>query len=125
MKKLFIKNELKFLKKDVEKYEKQNNRNYVRVSENEKKKLQKNAQKANLKLSSYLRKVGLKKKIYEIQDEELRKIYAGIVELKNEFPYMSNEEIKEKIAKMQSDFLDIYNHKKDGDDNGNNENMGN
>ena len=27
----------------------------VRVSENEKKKLQKNAQKANLKLSSYLR----------------------------------------------------------------------
>ena len=97
----------------------------VRVSENEKKKLQKNAQKANLKLSSYLRKVGLQQKIYEIPDEELRKIYAGIVELKNEFPYMSNEEIKEKIAKMQSDFLDIYNHKKDGDDNGNNENMGN
>ena len=64
-------------------------------------------------------------RIYEIPDEELRKIYAGIVELKNEFPYMSNEEIKEKIAKMQSDFLDIYNHKKDGDDNGNNENMGN
>ena len=97
----------------------------VRVSENEKKKLQKNAQKANLKLSSYLRKVGLQQKIYEIPDEELHKIYAGIVELKNEFPYMSNEEIKEKIAKMQSDFLDIYNYKKDGDDNGNNENMGN
>ena len=97
----------------------------VRVSENEKKKLQKNAQKANLKLSSYLRKVGLQRKIYEIPDEELRKIYAGIVELKNEFPYMSNEEIKEKIAKMQSDFLDIYNYKKDGDNNGNNENMGN
>ena len=46
----------------------------VRVSENEKKKLQKNAQKANLKLSSYLRKVGLQQKIYEIPDEELRKI---------------------------------------------------
>ena len=97
----------------------------VRVSENEKKKLQKNAQKANLKLSSYLRKVGLQQKIYEITDEELRKIYAGIDELKNELPYMNNEEIKEKIAKMQSDFLDIYNYKKDGDDNGNNENMGN
>ena len=97
----------------------------VRVSENEKKKLQKNAKKSNLKLSSDLRKVGLQQKIYEIPDEELRKIYAGIVELKNEFPYMSNEEIKEKIAKMQSDFLDIYNYKKDGDDNGNNENMGN
>ena len=125
MKKLFKKNELKFLKKDVENMRNRTIGINVRVSENEKKKLQKNAKKANLKLSSYLRKVGLQQKIYEIPDEELRKIYAGIVELKNEFPYMSNEEIKGKIAKMQSDFLDIYNHKKDGDDNGNNENMGN
>lgn len=97
----------------------------VRVSENEKKKLQKNAKKSNLKLSSYLRKVGLQQKIYSIPDEELRKIYAGIVGLKNEFQYMSDEEIKERIEKIQSDFLDIYNYKKDGDDNGNNENMGN
>ena len=97
----------------------------VRVSENEKKKLQKNAQKANLKLSSYLRKVGLQQKNYEIPDEELRKIYAEIVELKNGFAYMSNEKIKEKIAKMQSDFLDVYNNKEDGDADGNNENMGN
>lgn len=125
MKRIFIKNELKFLKKDVENMRNRTIGINVRVSENEKKKLQKNAQKAKLKLSSYLRKVGLQQKIYAIPDEELRKIYAGIVELKNEFPYMSNEEIKEKIAKMQSDFLDIYNHKKDGEDNGNNENMGN
>ena len=83
----------------------------VRVSENEKKKLQKNAQKANLKLSSYLRKVGLQQKIYEIPDEELRKIYAGIVELKNEFPYMSNEEkvdvAKRKICEFKKMFFGI------------------
>ena len=96
----------------------------VRVSENEKKKLQRNAKKSNLNLSSYLRKAGLQKKIYAIPDEELRKIYTGIVELKNEFPYMSDEEIKDKITKMQSDFLDIYNCKKDGDDNGDDKNMG-
>lgn len=84
----------------------------VRVTENEKKKLQRNAKKCNLNLSSYLRKAGLQKEIYSMPDEELRKIYAGIVELKNEFLYMSNEEIKEKITKMQSDFLDIYNYKK-------------
>lgn len=65
-----------------------------------------------MNLSSYLRKSGLQKEIYSIQDEELRKVYNGIVELKNEFPYMSDEEIKDKIAKMQSDFLDIYNYKK-------------
>ena len=97
----------------------------VRVSENEKKKLQRNAKKSNLNLSSYLRKSGLQKEICSIPDEEFRKVYNGIVELKNEFPYMSNEEIKEKIAKVQSDFLDIYNYKNGDDDNGNNENMGN
>ena len=84
----------------------------VRVNENEKKKLQRNAKKSNLNLSSYLRKAGLQKEIYSIPVEELRKIYTGIVELKNEFPYMSDEEIKEKITTMQSDFLDIYNYKK-------------
>ena len=84
----------------------------VRVSENEKKKLQRNAKKSNLNLSSYLRKSGLQKEIYSIPDEELRKVYNGIVELKNEIPYMSDEEIREKITKMQSNFLDIYNYKK-------------
>ena len=84
----------------------------VRVSENEKKKLQRNAKKSNLNLSSYLRKSGLQKEICSIPDEELRKAYNGIVELKNEFPYMSDEEIREKITTMQSNFLDIYSYKK-------------
>ena len=97
----------------------------VRVSENEKKKLKRNAKKSGLNLSAYLRKCGLQQEIYAIPDENIYKIYTGIVELKNEFSYLNNEEINEKITKMQSDFLDIYNYKKDGDDNGNNENMGN
>ena len=97
----------------------------VRVSENEKKKLKRNAKKSGLNLSAYLRKCGLQQEIYAIPGENIYKIYTGIVELKNEFPYLNNEEINEKITKMQSDFLDIYNYKKDGDDNGNNENMGN
>lgn len=97
----------------------------VRVSENEKKRLKRNAKKSGLNLSAYLRKSGLQQEIYAIPDENIYKIYTGIVELKNEFTYMNDEEIKEKITKMQNDFLDIYNYKKDGDNNGNNENMGN
>lgn len=97
----------------------------VRVSENEKKKLKRNAKKSGLNLSAYLRKCGLQQEICAIPDENIYKIYTGIVELKNKFPYLNNEEINEKITKMQSDFLDIYNYKKDGDDNGNNKNMGN
>ena len=97
----------------------------VRVSENEKKKLKRNAKKSGLNLSAYLRKCGLQQEIYAIPDENIYKIYTGIVELKNEFPYLNNEEVKEKIEKMQSDFLDVYNNKEDGDEDGNNENMGN
>ena len=55
------------------------------------------------------------------------KVYTGIVELKNELSAKyDEEEIEEKITKIQSDFLDIYNHKDNGDDeNGDNKNMGN
>ena len=99
----------------------------VRVNEKEKKKLQRNAKKSGLTLSAYLRKTGLGQKIYEIPDENFYKVYTGIVELKNEFSAKyDEEEIKEKLTKIQSDFLDIYNHKDSGDDeNGDNKNMGN
>lgn len=98
----------------------------VRVNEKEKKKLQKNAKKSGLTLSAYLRKTGLGQKIYEIPDENFYKVYTGIVELKNEISAKyDEEEIEEKITKIQSDFLDIYNHKDSGDDeNGDNKNMG-
>lgn len=97
----------------------------VRVNEKEKKKLQKNAKKSGLTLSAYLRKTGLEQKIYEIPDENFYKVYTGIIELKNEISTINDEEeIKEKLTKIQSDFLDIYNHKKDGDENGDNKNMG-
>ena len=99
----------------------------VRVNESEKRKLKSNAKKSGLTLSAYLRKTGLGQKIYEIPDENFYKVYTGIVELKNEFSAKyDEEEIEEKITKIQSDFLDIYNHKDNGDDeNGDNKNMGN
>lgn len=97
----------------------------IRVSENEKKKLQRNAKKSKLSLSGYLRKSGLQQKIYEVPDEKIYKIYTGITDLKYQIPYLNNDEIKEKIEKIQSDFLDVYNNKEDGDEDGNNENMGN
>lgn len=99
----------------------------VRVNEKEKKKLQRNAKKSGLTLSVYLRKTGLGQKIYEIPDENFYKVYTGIVELKNEISRINDdEEIKVKITKIQSDFLNIYNHKDNEDDEeGDNKNMGN
>lgn len=76
-------------------------------------------------LKTKLRKSGLQQKIYEVPYEKIYKIYTGITDLKYQFPYLNNEEVREKIEKMQSDFLDVYNNKEDGNEDGNNENMGN
>ena len=53
----------------------------IRTNENEKKKLQKNAQKSGLSLSAYLRKVGLKQEIYSVPDKEFYKIYLDICKI--------------------------------------------
>ena len=92
----------------------------IRVSQNEKKKLQKNAKKSGLSLSSYLRKVGLKEEIYSIPDKDFYKIYVEISNLKNEIFSMTTLKINERLEEIQRDFLNIYNSKKVGGYNGNN-----
>ena len=87
----------------------------VRVNENEKKRLQKNAKRSGLNLSAYLRKKGLKQEVYPIPDKEFYKIYVEISDLKNEFKMMDNEQINERFEQIQNDFLYIYNSKKVGD----------
>lgn len=93
---------------------------HIRVSENEKKKLQKNAKKSGLSLSSYLRKVGLKKEIYPIPDKEFYKIYLDICTLKSNIYRLEKDEIIKNLEQMSKKFLDIYYSKNNGDDeNGN------
>lgn len=99
---------------------------HIRVSENEKKKLQKNAKKSGLSLSSYLRKVGLKKEIYPIPDKEFYKIYIDICTLKTNIYKLEKDKIIENLEQILKEFLDIYYSKSNGDDdNGDNKNMGN
>ena len=92
----------------------------IRVSQNEKKKLQRNAKKSGLSLSSYLRKVGLKEEIYSIPDKDFYKIYVAISNLKTEIFDINIYEINSKLEQIKKDFLSIYNSKKDGDEDGNN-----
>lgn len=94
----------------------------IRLTENEKKKIQRNAKKCKLSLSAYLRKVGLKQEIYSVPDKEFYKIYLEISRLKNEIDTLSNiDEIKSKIERIKRYFLEIYNSKPSGEnENGNN-----
>ena len=92
----------------------------IRVSQNEKKKLQQNAKKSGLSLSSYLRKVGLKEEIYSIPDKDFYKIYVEISNLKTEIFDINIYEISSKLEQIKRDFLNIYNSKKVGGSDGNN-----
>ena len=92
----------------------------IRVSQNEKKKLQRNAKKSGLSLSSYLRKVGLKEEIYSIPDKDFYKIYVAISDLKTEIFDINIYEINSKLEQIKRDFLSIYNSKKVGGSDGNN-----
>lgn len=99
---------------------------HLRVSENEKKKLQRNAKNSGTSLSSYLRKVGLKKEIYPIPDKEFYKIYIDICTLKSNIYKLEKDKIIQNLEQMSKKFLDIYYLKNNGDDdNGNDKNMGN
>ena len=94
----------------------------IRLTENEKKKIQRNAKKCKLSLSAYLRKVGLKQEIFSVPDKEFYKIYLEISRLKNEIDFATNiEDIKTRLEQIKRIFLKIYNSKSSGEnENGNN-----
>ncbi len=92
----------------------------IRTNENEKKKLQKNAQKSGLSLSAYLRRVGLKQEIFSIPDKDFYKIYVDICKVKDNLYKMDLEKIERCLEIIEKNFLEIYNSKNGGVDNGNN-----
>lgn len=113
------KNELKFIKKGCENMRNRTVGINVRVNENEKKKLQKNAKKSGLSLSAYLRKTGLKQEIYPIPNKDFYKIYLDICKVKDNIYNVELEKIEQCLAIIEKNFLEIYNSKSSGDDNGN------
>ena len=89
---------------------------HVRVSENEKKKLQRNAKKSGLSLSSYLRRVGLKQEIYSVPDKEFYKIYLDICKIKDNIYKLEKETIIKCLDVVEKKFLELYNSKNNGGD---------
>lgn len=92
----------------------------VRVNETEKKKLQRNAKKSGLSLSSYLRKTGLNQEIYEIPDRKLQDIYTLICQIKDNLYKIDLDRIDNGMEQVKEKFLEVFNPCKDGGNNGNN-----
>ena len=96
----------------------------VRVTESEKKKLNRFAKRCGVSLSEYLRKVGLNKKLSEKPNEKLYEVYALVNDLQRDFHTMSNATLEIKLNTIEHKLLAVYHSDEDGDSGGNNENMG-
>lgn len=89
---------------------------HIRVSEKEKKELQKNAKKSGLSLSAYMRKTALKQKIIPIPDKNFYEIYIDICKVRNNIFNAKLEDIEKCLEVMENKFLEIYYSKNGGDD---------
>ena len=87
----------------------------IRVTENEKKRLFRNAKKCRLSLSEYLRKVGTGQEIPVLPQKEIREIYEAVEALKEDAEFYQTEEIIRELNEISEKILGVYLHQYRGD----------
>ena len=95
----------------------------IRVTDKEKKALERSAKRAGLSLSAFLRKAGLNQKICAAPSVTLHRAYDATEWLLNKLSKFSKSEIEVNLINIRERLLDAYYEKEDG--NGNDPNMGN
>ena len=95
----------------------------IRVTDKEKKALERSAKRAGLSLSAFLRKAGLNQKICAAPSATLHRAYDATEWLLNKLSKFSKSEIEVNLINIRERILDAYYEKEDG--NGNDQNMGN
>lgn len=95
----------------------------IRVTDKEKKALERSAKRAGLSLSAFLRKAGLNQKISAAPSATLRKAYDAMEWLLNRLSKFSKSEIEVNLINIRERILDAYYAKEDDD--GNYQDMGN
>ena len=94
----------------------------IRVTDKEKKALERSAKRAGLSLSAFLRKAGLNQKICAAPSTTLRKAYDAVEWLLNRLSKFSKSEIEVNLINIRERILDAYYEKEDS--NGNYQDMG-
>ena len=97
----------------------------IRVTENEKRKLELNARRCNLSLSAYIRKLGLWHEVQALPQKKLYQIYKSISYLEDDLDVLSKEQIKENLQDIKSKMLEVYLSEAQGDDDGSYEDLAN
>lgn len=94
----------------------------IRVTDKEKKALERTAKRAGLSLSAFLRKSGLNQKITAAPSDTLHKAYDAVEWLLKRLSDFSKSEIEANLINIRERILDAYYEKEDS--NGDNKDMG-
>ena len=94
----------------------------IRVTDKEKKALERSAKRAGLSLSAFLRKAGQNQKISAAPSTTLRKAYDAVEWLLNRLSKFSKSEIEVNLINIRERILDAYYEKEDS--NGNDKDLG-
>ncbi len=88
----------------------------IRVTENEKKRMELNAQRCKLSLSEYLRKLGFGYAVQVFPQKELFRIYKAVSYLEKDLDELSKEQIKAELQDIKRKLLEVYLSESQGDD---------
>ncbi len=91
---------------------------HIRVTENEKRKLSRNARKSHLSLSEYLRKLGTEQEVHSLPQKEFYEIYRAVEALKEDAEFYQPEEISRELQEISQQILNVYLQECGGDDHG-------
>lgn len=94
----------------------------IRVTDKEKKALERSAKRAGLSLSAFLRKSGMNQKITAAPSATLHKAYDAVEWLLKRLSDFSKSEIEVNLINIREKILDAYYEKEDSD--GDNKDMG-
>ena len=103
--------------------EKRNIKIDIRVSEKEKEALLRSAKRAGLPLSAYLRKAGLRQKVFCKPSGRLKDCCRVVNDLIDTFRQSTAKSIEQRLNFILQCLLDLY-HEREADGGGNDEDLG-
>ena len=80
----------------------------IRVTENEKRRMELNARRCKLSLSDYLRRLGFGYEVQVFPQKELFRIYKAVSYLESDADDLSKEQIREQLRDIKAKLLEIY-----------------
>ena len=80
----------------------------IRVTENEKRKMVRNANLCGLSLSEYLRKVGLGKEVRALPPERLMAVYSQVKMMKSRWRSLPADTMNRAFEALEASVLDAY-----------------